>query len=156
MRVVVLVILLLVGSAVAAQSPYVAANAPQDKPAHLKDNEVSDFDVAMRPYVEQARASYPTAKGKFEAGLPVGQSFFVTTRIYETPTKFEQVFVAVERIESGVVSGKVWSDIRLINGYKWGSPYSFPESEVLDWLITQPDGSEEGNFVGKFLDTYQR
>jgi hypothetical protein len=29
------------------------------------------------------------------------------------------------------------------------------EAELLDWLITKPDGSEEGNVVGKFLDTYR-
>jgi hypothetical protein len=33
--------------------------------------------------------------------------------------------------------------------------YAFAETEVMDWLISHPDGSEEGNFVGKFLDTYQ-
>ena len=27
--------------------------------------------------------------------------------------------------------------------------------EVLDWTISKPDGTEEGNFVGKFLDTYR-
>ncbi len=32
--------------------------------------------------------------------------------------------------------------------------YSFNEDELLDWLISKPDGSEEGNVVGKFLDTY--
>jgi hypothetical protein len=30
--------------------------------------------------------------------------------------------------------------------------YSFQESELVDWLISRPDGSEEGNVVGKFLD----
>ena len=29
------------------------------------------------------------------------------------------------------------------------------ESDVLDWTISKPDGTEEGNFVGKFLDTYK-
>lgn len=31
---------------------------------------------------------------------------------------------------------------------------TFPETDMLDWPITRPDGTEEGNFVGKFLDTY--
>jgi hypothetical protein len=26
------------------------------------------------------------------------------------------------------------------------------EPVLIDWLITKPDGSEEGNVVGKFLD----
>jgi hypothetical protein len=28
-------------------------------------------------------------------------------------------------------------------------------SALLDWLITRPDGTEEGNVVGKFIDTYR-
>ena len=28
------------------------------------------------------------------------------------------------------------------------------ESDLLDWVIRKPYGSEEGNVVGKFLDTY--
>jgi hypothetical protein len=30
-----------------------------------------------------------------------------------------------------------------------------PESEVLDWTIARPDGSEEGNFIGKYLDSHR-
>jgi hypothetical protein len=36
-----------------------------------------------------------------------------------------------------------------------GDRYATAETELLDWLITKPDGTEEGNVVGKFLDTYQ-
>jgi hypothetical protein len=28
------------------------------------------------------------------------------------------------------------------------------EKDVYDWTISRPDGSEDGNYVGKFLDTY--
>jgi hypothetical protein len=36
-----------------------------------------------------------------------------------------------------------------------GDRYATAEAELLDWLIAKPDGAEEGNVVGKFLDTYQ-
>ena len=32
----------------------------------------------------------------------------------------------------------------------------FNEKDILDWLIAKPDGSEEGNFIGKFLDTLNK
>ena len=35
-------------------------------------------------------------------------------------------------------------------------PVMFPESELVDWVITHPDGIEEGNVVGKFLDEWQK
>jgi hypothetical protein len=42
-----------------------------------------------------------------------------------------------------------------VHGYSLGDRYAFPESELRDWLITRPDGTEEGNFVGRFLDSYE-
>ena len=56
---------------------------------------------------------------------------------------------------NGTVSGVISTAIYAVAGYRNGQPYSFPESELVDWLISKPDGSEEGNVVGKFLDTYQ-
>lgn len=32
---------------------------------------------------------------------------------------------------------------------------SFAESMLIDWTISKPDGTEEGNYIGKFLDDYQ-
>ena len=55
-----------------------------------------------------------------------------------------------------MVSGIIYNQINLVKGYKNEQRYKFSESEVYDWLITKPDGSEEGNYVGKFLDTYQK
>jgi hypothetical protein len=40
--------------------------------------------------------------------------------------------------------------------HKNGDPHTFSESEVIDWLISRADGTEEGNVVGKFLDEWQK
>jgi len=61
----------------------------------------------------------------------------------------------VKEIRSGVITGLIWSDIELLSGYKRGDSYAFPEGKLMDWTISKPDGTEEGNFVGRFLDTYQ-
>jgi PBP1b-binding outer membrane lipoprotein LpoB len=66
-----------------------------------------------------------------------------------TPSK------SIQEIKNNTVVGVIWSDIQAISGYKRGDKYSFPESDLIDWTITRADGSEEGNFVGKFLETYQ-
>lgn len=66
----------------------------------------------------------------------------------------EQVFVAVQSIRNGLITGRIWSDIELVEGFRHGDVYSFQEAAMIDWLITKPDGTEEGNLVGKFLDTY--
>ncbi|MDQ3745374.1 MAG: DUF2314 domain-containing protein [Acidobacteriota bacterium] len=133
---------------------YVSPDAPKDRPKDVTRDAVQKFEEAIKPYVEKARKSYPDAKKRFLAGLPPKHSFFVTTRLHDEQGRFEQVFVAVTEIRDGRIKGLIASDIELVHSYKRGDSYSFPESELLDWTITKPDGTEEGNFVGKFLDTY--
>jgi hypothetical protein len=43
----------------------------------------------------------------------------------------------------------------VVRGYRLRDQHAVAEAELLDWLITKPDGSEEGNVVGKFVDTYR-
>jgi hypothetical protein len=43
----------------------------------------------------------------------------------------------------------------VVRGYHVRDPYPLPEADLLDWLITKPYGSEKGNVVGKFLETYR-
>lgn len=146
---------LLVSAAAAAQEVSVAPNAPKDKPVNVTGDEVRQFEEAIRPHVETARKTYPQARERFQKGLPPKHTFFVTTKLRDAAGRFEQVFVAVREIKGGRISGRIWSDITLVSGYKLGDAYTFPESELVDWTISRPDGTEEGNFVGKFLETYQ-
>jgi hypothetical protein len=140
-----------------AAEPVLSKDAPADKPAHATTaDEVDAMHVAMEPYVQQARKTYPSARAKFLKGLPPGEHFFVTTRLRDSEGRLEQVFIAVSSVEAGIVKGIIFSPIQVVSGYAYKQPYSFPEEELVDWLITKPDGSEEGNLVGKFLDTYDR
>ncbi len=150
-----LIVALLVPIIAAAQEVSVAPNAPKDKPVRATGDQVQQFEEAIRPHVEMARKTYPQAKERFLKGLPPKHAFFITTKLRDAAGRFEQVFVAVREIKGDQISGRIWSDINLVSGYKLGDPYTFPESELIDWTISKPDGTEEGNFVGKFLETYQ-
>jgi len=142
-------------SSLAFAQPYqLSPSAPQDKPLPATLAQKQKLDAAIQPLVKQARASYPDAKRRFLAGLPQGEAFFVTASLNDQSGLTERVFIAVQRVEGNTISGKVASDILLVKGYKAGDAYSLPEAEIIDWLISKPDGSEEGNLVGKFLDTY--
>lgn len=147
-----LAVLLLCASA-HAQEPVLAPNAPKDRPVAAEARE--KFVRSIAPHIARARSTYPQAKKRFLKGLPEGESFFITTRLQGADGSFEQVFIAVQSIRDGQVTGRIWSEIHVVKGYKYKDPYSFPEEHLVDWLITKPDGSEEGNFVGKFLDTYK-
>ena len=150
------VALLITGLASCASQPtqpFVAANAPRDNPLHLcTEEDWSKLQEILRPYIEAARATYPDAKKRFLAGLPERHTFFVTVDLREGPRR-ERVFLAVDTIKDGVISGRIWSPLNVVKSWQMGQSYSVSEVEIVDWLITQPDGSEEGNVVGKFMDT---
>jgi len=153
MRIVLFTLLCTASSLACAQM--LSPNAPKDKPQSITESRVSTYKAAIAPYIAEAKNTYPAAKARFLHGLPTGEHFYVTTLLHDQFGKVEQVFIAVQSIKNGVVSGRISSQINMVAGYNLGEAYSFPESGVIDWLITHPDGSEEGNYVGKFLDTYR-
>lgn len=139
----------------AQSSTSLPPNAPPDKPKSVSAACLLDaMHQAMAPYIAQARASYPAARDRFRAGLPAGHTFFVTTTLHDAAGREEQVFVAVDSITNGTIAGRIASQINTVLGYRYGEPYTLLESDLVDWMVSRPDGSEEGNVVGKFLDSY--
>jgi uncharacterized protein YegJ (DUF2314 family) len=136
----------------AALSP-LSPDAPVDQPKRTTAEQFHTAEEAMKPYVEQARKTYPEARQRYLAGLPAKQVFFVTTRLYDGTGRFEQFFVEVKEIKDGKIRGLIASEMQFIKTHKLGDEYSFPESDLIDWTISKPDGTEEGNVVGKFLQT---
>ncbi len=131
-------------------------DAPRDKPGHVRgDDQAQRFLKAVAPYIAQARQTWPAARNRFLAGLPPRHVFFVTMRLIDATGRFEIVFLEVHKIEQGVISGEIANDLTLVKGYHRGEMVTVPETEIWDWTISRPDGSEEGNVVGKFLETYR-
>lgn len=110
---------------------------------------------AMEPYIAHARASWPDAKRRFVAGLPRRHTLFVTTRLRDTNGRIEQIFVAVDSVVAERIHGRIWSKILIVDGYRLQQPYVFSEEDLVDWMIAKPDGTEEGNVVGRFLDSFR-
>ncbi|HET9711231.1 MAG TPA: hypothetical protein VFP64_05095 [Pyrinomonadaceae bacterium] len=148
-------ILLSAAVTLAVSTVAISQQPKQDKPISAAESEALQIEAAIKPYIEKARTTYPQAKARFLSGLPPKHTFFITTRLYDSLKRFEQVFVAVKEIKDGRISGVIATEIHLVSGYREGDAYSFPESELIDWTISKPDGTEEGNFVGNFLDSYQ-
>jgi uncharacterized protein YegJ (DUF2314 family) len=137
-------------------SPVRAGQAPpQDRPAGMSAEQAKRFEDAIAPYVKQARTSLPSAKAKFLSGLKPGEIFYITIRLYDDQRRFEQVFVKVNEWKGTAIHGVIASDLALIKDKRKGEKITCKEEDVFDWTISKPDGTEEGNFVGKFLDTYQ-
>jgi predicted small lipoprotein YifL len=137
--------------------PTLAPNAPEDQRVDSTDKKkIKELDNAIAPLIEQARKTYPDAKKRYLQGLPGEEHFFVVTKLRDSTGTVEQVFISVASIKDDRITGRIASDNLVVKGYKSGDPHTFPESELVDWLISKPDGSEEGNIVGKFLDEWQK
>lgn len=145
--------------AVSAQRPPVnnaplSPLAPTDRPVHFEGAaRVQALDALIAKPVKQARKTLPGVKKRFRAGLPTGQVLFLTTRLFDDDGAFEQVFVRVREWLGNNVSGIIANELNTVKTYTQGQSISFPETAVLDWTISRPDGTEEGNAVGKLLDT---
>ena len=152
--VTVLTLSILVSCAASLLAQDLAPNAPPDKPAGMTSEQAKRFEEAIAPYVKQAKETLPQAKKKYLKGLQKKEVFFVTTRIHEGG-RFEQVFVKVTSWEDDTIRGILASNMELLTSHKKGEIVNCKESEILDWTISKPNGTEEGNFVGKFLDSYK-
>lgn len=133
-----------------------APKAPAADPAPIATKDKArKVQAAIAPYTEKARKTYPGAKARYLAGLPKGETFFVTAKLSDLQGHSEGVFLRVTHIANGKITGLIASDVIGVAAYKAGDEYTLPEAELVDWMISKPDGSEEGNVVGKFLETYR-
>jgi hypothetical protein len=129
---------------------------PEDRPVSVSDQDsLREFEEALRPCIARARETYPAARERFSEGLPPGHTFYVVARVSDAKGRFEQVFVRVDALEGRVAEGVIASEIQLVEGFAHGDRISVGEDDVLDWLISRPDGGEEGNLLGKYLDRLQ-
>jgi hypothetical protein len=148
--------LLIAPSGWAQQRPVeLAPNAPSDRPVTAVQRCQWDAALkAMEPYIAEARMTYPAARQRYLAGLPPRHTMFVTTRLHDAAGHSEQVFVVVDSILGGRIVGRIWSEIGAVATYRRGQRHEVDEASLVDWMVAKPDGSEEGNVVGKFIDTY--
>lgn len=129
---------------------YRAPNSPPPDRVAKFNNELAE---AMKPYIEKARQTLPDAKKRFQAGLPAGHKMSVTTLLTDKNGHHEQVFVMVDSWNGDSVSGTLANTVSL-EGFKRGQALEVKEKDMLDWTIVNPKGEEEGNLVGKFIDTW--
>jgi hypothetical protein len=146
---------LVIATLVCTQSEAVS-HGLKDKPVSIQnDEEEGRIRQAIAPYIAQAKNTWPEVKRRYLKGLPSRQVLAVTVELNDMRGKFEVVFIEVKKITHGMISGKIASDILIVKGYKKGDAFKIGEGDILDWTILKPDGSEEGNLVGKYLDSYR-
>lgn len=137
--------------------PVLAENAPKDRPNEaVGKDDVKAYEAAIQPYITKGRETYPDAKARYQKGLPKGHAFFVVANLTDSSGARERVFISVASIRDGKVIGRIANNVLAVTGLKRNDPYTVSERDVLDWVISRPDGTEEGNFIGKFQDELQK
>jgi hypothetical protein len=61
----------------------------------------------------------------------------------------------VDSIRDERIHGRIARNIQFVRGYRRGQAHTLRIPELLDWTVLRPDGTEEGNRVGNFLDSLQ-
>jgi hypothetical protein len=130
-------------------------NPPPDRPISVDSAAGVCLDSAIGPLIARARASFPDLVRRLQAGLPAGERPAVTARLRDASGRYEQVFVAIDSVRRDSVFGWLNSQIAFVRGFHAGQRYQVPVAEILDWTISRPDGTEEGNLIGKYTDELQ-
>jgi len=102
--------------------------------------------------IEKARQTIPAIKQCFLSGLPAGHKLFVTIEISDGPGRHENAYVAVNSWHGTEIIGDLATKLCSIKAHAFGERLKFSQDRVIDWTITTPDGTEEGNHLGKLFD----
>jgi hypothetical protein len=130
----------------------------EDPPQRAADGEPSAgpsviFQKEIAPFIAQSRTTYPQARKRYEAGLPKTHVFYVAVRQTDRFGQVDLLWLRVSRIDEkkSEVTGRIGNEKQTLVGYSPGDRVSCPETDVVDWKISHPDGTEEGNVLGKYL-----
>ena len=110
-------------------------------------------ETALADPVREALRTLPQAKKKFLAGLPSGDQFLLSVRVIATDTSFRQVSARVLGWHGTTVQALLLPDATNAASPAEPVPVSFPETAVVDWTLLRASGREEGNYVGRYIDT---
>ncbi len=126
--------------------------ALKDSPLNASSAEKEKLEKEFAPLIEKARAGLPDVKTRFLNGLYSGEKLYMTVKLYDEEGQYEQVFIRVQNWKGDKLTGTLANVVRILPNYKQGDKVEFAEKEIVDWTIVKPDGSEEGNLIGKFID----
>ena len=125
-----------------------AATAPAGVRAALARDE-----LALASPMREALRTLPLAKKRFLAGLPQGDQFLLSVRVAATDTSFRQASARVLGWHGSTVQALLLPRPADSAGPTEPTPVSFSETAVLDWTLLRASGREEGNYVGRYIDT---
>jgi hypothetical protein len=114
----------------------------------------------IAPAVSEAQKTFPEACRHFLVHAQKGVMLTVTALLRDGDGHFQMSYVYVDRVDAGVITGRIAADLDIVHGLSLNDVYRLPASEILDWGIaildsdiTIPDGFAKGDFMLSFLNT---
>jgi len=136
------------------QSPSVDSRGEDS--ADTPEAALAKWRQLVAPYVSEARKTFPEARRQFVAARSPGATFLVIVLLRDGDGHFQMSFMSVEGVDAGTITGRISSEPSIVHGFHLNDGYRVAQTEILDWLVTMADGSEKGNFVGRFESTLPR
>ena len=110
----------------------------------------------INPYMERAKATFPAVKQKYIAGDYVreNRSMYVQIDVKAKDGTKEMAFIKVIKCVGSHFQGILSNTMYYVKEYKNGDTLSFSENQIVNWVVVDAEGKEEGNYVGKAIDAY--
>lgn len=130
-------------------------SAPKPAPVETRVEEPVRYQAAIAPYIAASIGTYPDARKRFLAGLPRKTSLIVSVRLDGGGGPPGLATIKVTNIDEkkGLIYGRSLADVKGHFGIRQDDDVTLHEADVIDWKITHPDGSVEGDGVGKYIDS---
>ena len=109
--------------------------------------------TALADPLREALRTLPVVKKRFQAGLPEGDQLLLSVRVMATDTSFRQVSARVLGWRGTSIQALLLPSPADGAAPAEPLPVSFSEMAVVDWTLLRASGREEGNYVGRHLDT---
>lgn len=109
----------------------------------------ANADPELAAAVMRAKRELPTFIQSLQKPI-AGQSDFAVNGRFQTPRGFEQIWLSVDRYESGVFFGRLNADPIAIPGKHKGDAVQVPEASVSDWLY-RDNGKLAGGYTMELL-----
>jgi uncharacterized protein YegJ (DUF2314 family) len=114
-------------------------------------------DEELNRASEKARAQLPALAKRFREGLTPGEYLMLKAPFKTSGGGTEWMWVEVRSWPtSGSISGLLRNDPQDVPGLRAGQGVEIKEAQVFDYLLTKPDGSQEGNSTGAVIQAMQR
>jgi len=114
---------------------------------------VETGDEAMEAAHQNALAELPRIRTRFQNGFRLGEVLHIKHGFPIPGGAHEYMWIAVTGWREGRIRGQLANDPQYRSDLRAGQNVEIGEEEVYDWLIVHTDGSIEGAFTNRLLET---